>query len=305
MMGQVQESTPPKHGSFVTWGARISPVAPLIPLAFNVLLPEPRLRETKVIVGTIGILIIVAGFVLALVALTSVRKYGAKGIRGPAIAGVVINGVAILLSLISFIILLPALQRVARVQRAGYTRAEMETMPEVIPGSRKIFDETIGFRVEIPGDFVDNPQAPSSDMLYWFIRPNADGTNIAMTIQRLGGRISGPMGAEAIAAMRTQFPSGSEVERSEAAWKTYGLEVFSIRLPVNDLMMCNHSVQVPLNREAIQINVAAPDSLKSQSRELLALVLASLKGVTREDAIAFLDRDVARCLDRGIQDVRG
>ncbi len=139
--------------------------------------------------------------------------------------------------------------------------------------------------MEIPGDFVDNPQASFSDTLYSFIRSNADGTNVAVIIQRLGGRISGPVGPEGIAALRAQFPSFSEVERSEVSWKTYGLEVFSIRLPVNDLMVCNHFVQVPLNREAIQINVGAPVSLQSQSRELLALLLASIKGLTREDVV--------------------
>jgi len=281
---QDPESVSPKGGSFVRWTAKISPAAPLFALAFNMICPDPQLRATKIIVGSIAMLILVAGLVLALIALRGVRKYGAKGIRSPAIAGVVINGVLLLVSIVGLIVLLPALSRVAALQNAGYMRAEMEAMPEVIPGSHKVLDEAIGFRLEIPGGFVANTESLPPNTMYSFMRTDADGRNFVVNVNRLGGRMSGPMTAQDISDMQAALPAGSELQRGVLPWKTHTLEAFAMQVPVNDLIACSHFVQVPLNREAIQIAVGAPAQLTSECRHLLALLLTSLQGLTREDA---------------------
>jgi len=290
-VARASESVSARGGSFARLAAIVSPFVPLVCVAFNaVLSPQARSREAKIIVGSIGILIIVAGFILAFLGLRGARRYGAKGVRGFAIAGLVINGIFILVSIVGVIVLVPALRRVAAVQNAGYTRAEMEAMPEAIPGSHKIIDETIGFRLEIPGDFVANPAPRAADTMYSFIRIDAEGRNFAVNVNRLGGRIRGAMTAKDISDMQAALPAGSELQRGVMPWKTHTLESFAMRFPVNDLMVCTHLTQVPLSREAIQITVGAPMPLASECRDLLALLLTSLQGLTPEDAVERIRR---------------
>jgi hypothetical protein len=62
-------------------------------------------RVSMMIVGGMGILLIVSGFIFGVIALYRTKKCGAEGIFGKAIAGVCINGFFIVTMLISFHVL--------------------------------------------------------------------------------------------------------------------------------------------------------------------------------------------------------
>jgi hypothetical protein len=301
-----QEQGPGSHKRlpFARRAARLSLIAPLIAVAIYAVMPDPRLRETKLIVGGAQLAAVVAGFILAIVALRGIRVHGREGIRRPAIAGLVVNGVLILLNIAAFIILLPALTKVARVVNAGYTRAEMEEMPRVIPDSRVVLNEAIGFRIEIPGDFLDNTETLPPDMLYSFLRTNADGTNMVINIECLRGTLSKePLGREALAAMRGQLPPGGEVGPITVQWKTHWLTGFAVRLPMNDMQCCSYSVQVPLAREAIQINVGGPADSGQRCYELLTYVLTGLNGLSNWDPLPVLQEHAGIRPKAGSQEI--
>jgi hypothetical protein len=62
------------------------------------------------------------------------------------------------------------------------------------------------------------------------------------------------------------------------SWDKYDLDVFVSQFSVDDLRMCSRSVQIPLSREAIQINVAGFEKLNSECQSVMNQMLESLKG---------------------------
>jgi hypothetical protein len=288
---QSEEIGPKQRTPFAKWAARISPAAPLLAWAFTALYPAPQSRAGKLAAGGVGILTVVVGFILALVALRGVRKHGKEGIRRPAIVGLVVNGTLIAVSLVGMAVLLPALKKVARLQNAGYTRTEMEAMPEVIAGSHKIFDETLGFRLEIPHEFSESPDAPGPDTLYSYVRPGLVEPGLAIVVRRLGGRIPEQVPTPDLDTLQNDLPAEAQLRLSTCSWKTYSLFVVTAQYPAHETMMCSCSAVVPLCREAIQVMVVGPASRESQSRELLGTLLTSLKGLTYADALAQAGQD--------------
>lgn len=128
-------------------------------------LPTPT-REMKLLCGGAATLFTFIGFVLAIVALAANLRHKRKGVTALAAVGLGING----LCLLGFILLIPALQRVVRMRTTGYTLDQMRAMPQAIPGSRAILNEALGFRLEIPGGFVENPQPQPERVFYAFLR---------------------------------------------------------------------------------------------------------------------------------------
>ena len=57
----------------------------------------------KLVVELVGFLLMVGGFVLGVIALFGVRKYGAQGILAPAIVGIIINGLLLFIFITNFI----------------------------------------------------------------------------------------------------------------------------------------------------------------------------------------------------------
>ena len=70
-----------------------------------------------IVLGATSALLILAGFVLGIVALIGTKKHGKKGIFGRAIAGICINGVIILLMLIAIPSFIKAAQRAKETQQ--------------------------------------------------------------------------------------------------------------------------------------------------------------------------------------------
>ena len=88
---------------FARQAATFSLAAPLVAMALN-WFSRDAVRGNRVgmvIVGGIGVLFIVSGFILGVIALVRTKKCGKEGIFGKAIAGVCINGLFIAAMLIS------------------------------------------------------------------------------------------------------------------------------------------------------------------------------------------------------------
>jgi hypothetical protein len=74
-------------------------------------------RVGMIVLGGTCTLLILAGFVLGIVALMGTRQHGRKGIFGRAIAGICINGVLILFMLIAIPGFIKAAERAKEMQR--------------------------------------------------------------------------------------------------------------------------------------------------------------------------------------------
>ena len=94
--------------SFGVQAARFSLYAPIVAIVLNVCATGNKDRIGMVTIGVTNLILIVAGFVLGVVALISTRRYGGKGILGRAVAGVALNGLFLLSGLV---LLIPLMQR--------------------------------------------------------------------------------------------------------------------------------------------------------------------------------------------------
>ncbi len=254
--------------------------APVVASGFGLLcswLPKPAM---KIIFSGAATGAIVVGFILALVALVSSLRQGRKGFVGLAATSVGINGVLLL----AFAMLIPAVARVARVRNWGYTLEQMQAMPRIIPGSREILNEAIGFRMEVPGDFMDNRQPLPPHVLYSFLHADANEVNLCVNIERLGGQIAkGPLTPEFYSGLRSSVPPDAQVEQAVVSWKTHQLDAFRVQYSMGGRLLCTWCVQVPLAREAIQIGVGGPPDANEDYRRLLEQLLTGLAGVSNWD----------------------
>ena len=213
--------------------------------------------------------------ILAIIALAAIPKYGRKGILGYACGGIVTN----LLIIVGCISLFFATKRVAEVFNGSYSKDEMIEMPRVISDSQVVINEEIGFRIEIPSGFVENPLPQQPRVLYSFVRVYEDNCNIAINIERLGGRIGKETPSpEELKAIREHLPPDSAVGQALLSWDKYEVVALVSQFTMNGLKLCSRSVQIPLSREAIQINVAGFEELSSECQSVMDQVLESLKG---------------------------
>ncbi len=256
----------------------LSLFAPVIALGTRLPSAPLHTREAKIIVGGAAVVIVLAGFILALVVLTGALRHGRKGVARCAGVGLALNGACLMGCVV---VLVPVLRSVAQVRDAGYTRDQMQAMPDVIDGSREILNEALGFRMEVPGDFVDNMEPQSPRALYSFLHAGANGVDRVVNIERLGGRIAkGPVGPEFYAGARSRLPPDVEIERVVMSWKAHELEVFRVQFSTAGGPVCAWSAQVPLAREAIQVTVGGKPDASDECRELLRLLLTGVQGVS-------------------------
>jgi hypothetical protein len=105
--------------AFAKQAATVSLAAPFVGMGVNILSQQAIQgnRAAMVIVGCTAMLLIVAGFLLGIMALVQTKRYGRQGIFGKAIAGVCINGLLIGLMLISIPGLKKAAERAKEIQR--------------------------------------------------------------------------------------------------------------------------------------------------------------------------------------------
>ena len=105
IISQQPPPLPPSKKPFAFQAAQASLLAPAIAfgigIVVNVGLSGQSSPLVGIITGSVSILLIVSGFIFGIVALAGVPRCGKKGILGRGIAGVCINGIIIVLMIIS------------------------------------------------------------------------------------------------------------------------------------------------------------------------------------------------------------
>ena len=92
--------------------AKASWIAPIIAVVLNLITLQGNPNDqhggvlTRTIIGFASLVIYAIGLVLGIMALTSIRRYGRRGIVGPAIVGVSINGALVVIFLLVIMIAL-------------------------------------------------------------------------------------------------------------------------------------------------------------------------------------------------------
>jgi ABC-type glycerol-3-phosphate transport system permease component len=79
--------------------AKASWLAPLIVIIFNFVIKSslPTSQARSLVIAVVSLLFYLGGLVLAIYALSQVRSAGRKGVLAPAIAGLILNGLFLIL----------------------------------------------------------------------------------------------------------------------------------------------------------------------------------------------------------------
>ena len=91
--------TPPPATSFAHQAAKLSWVCPLILVVINIFAKQVA---SPLIIDLLALLLIAVGFIFGIIALCGIPKHGPKGILGPALAGLAINGLLIFIFVTNF-----------------------------------------------------------------------------------------------------------------------------------------------------------------------------------------------------------
>lgn len=94
----------PGNNSFAQNAAKASLAAPLIAIIANATTRSAAFDAStvKLIVPALATLLFFTGFVLAIVALCGIRRHGPGGLLGKGIAGMLINGVFVVIIIVAF-----------------------------------------------------------------------------------------------------------------------------------------------------------------------------------------------------------
>jgi len=155
--------------------------------------------------------------------------------------------------------------------------------------AKDLVDEQFGFRINIPDDFQDFPQGKNrSAVLYSFLRRSPTGDkNINIFIARMNGTINQePLPNDGLDALRQQLPQGSEANIIRRKWKGYTVEGIETIVPAERIKIITRAIQIPLQKEAIQIEVGAPQTADTdaETSKILDQLLASLQGESNWDS---------------------
>jgi riboflavin transporter FmnP len=119
----VLQASPPAD-SFAKQAALFSLLAPFVSFGIGIF-GQAAVRGSRAgafILGCVSTFLILAGFVLGIVALCGMKKHGRKGILGKAVAGVCINGILVL----GMVLAIPMFIKLANQAKAAQAQQQME-----------------------------------------------------------------------------------------------------------------------------------------------------------------------------------
>ena len=101
-----------------------------------------------------------------------------------------------------------------------------------------------------------------------------------ITVEHLGGWIGRDSLGKFTQHAKQFLPPGAEATPIHEQWEGLTIEGLATVMEVQGVQASSVAVQVPLFPEAIQINIAGPAGGAAAHRELLRVVLRSIKGRT-------------------------
>jgi hypothetical protein len=142
--------------------------------------------------------------------------------------------------------------------------------------ARTIKNVELGYTLVVPDRF--QPITPQAGMVDAFATsdPSQGMPDAIVSISRLHGTI----GRDHLDPSKTPIPGVSDVHVRQQRWKTFDVDVIEGQVVQGDVRLAIRGVQVPLKREAIQLNIAVLPGKEAQADALLSELLTGLDGPT-------------------------
>jgi hypothetical protein len=240
-----QKQTPP----FAVQAARASIFAPVIAVLLNMLTSAQTEgpRVVRVAIGITCSLLILTGFVCAVIGLANIRKHGRKGILVRSVVGLLINGIAI----------------------AGAVYS--------IPVTRRLQEQMSKPRFTItppPGFAAFPPGMQEPNVLYSYVKGDLTDQvpDIVCLVEQLGGTIGQGDDLGAFLASRP------DITLLKESWKGYNIDVFRVPQDVQGAEVLTLNAQIPLLPRAIQVKIMGLVEREEELRQDLRAVLNGIDG---------------------------
>jgi hypothetical protein len=215
----------------------------------------------------------VTGLLAGIIALFAIPKYGRKGLLWPALSGICVWLLLLLLAVIAIPSFNAARQKALQV-RAAREKAARLTPVVHIPDAVRVSDAALGFSFELPPDYSAFPaDKKPAGYRYAYLKMNSGKAASVVAVETLPGTIS--LSSHLTAK---NLPAGKGWSLSIFSWR--GLDVDGVRIPETTPAgsYVTIKVQIPLKQQAIQLAFGGPADDEANIRALAERVLSTLDG---------------------------
>lgn len=265
--------------------ARLSAVAAVATVIIAILIEQRGDESLQAVFwfGLLRIVFMVGGLTLAIISIVGSIAPRPRPLLAYATTGLVVNGGAILLAVISFFSLVAAS---GQPPEQPPVIASDPIIPLPVESPTEVHCDNLNYTIAIPAGFQDNPEALRNPLVdFGFFKQGPTGIRTDINIQPHGRTIEpGPVSDTDLQIIEDQLPPGSKVERTTEQWQNLKISGLHYRIPHNDEIIAVFTARVPLAKEAIQINVSGPIAGELEYRSTLRSLLDSLVGESNWDA---------------------
>ncbi len=177
--------------------------------------------------------------------------------------------------------LAPLAPQAASLALSKLTREEVEGLDQEIEGSMILFDEPLGYRMEIPPGF-QQIEEPAEGMMYAFALPLEDEDEVmVISIAHMDVEVPKDRDPKALLNFVTESAGeGAEVRPYDVTWDGTKLDGVEQTVEIDGMVIKTYIVVIPIAEEAIQLVVSAPESYTKAARTLLNQMMTTLYGTT-------------------------
>ncbi len=269
--------------------ARLSAVAAIATVIIAILIEGHGEQSLQAVFwyGLLRIVFMVGGLTLAIIAIVGSIPPRPRPLLAYATMGLLVNGGAILLAVFSFISLVAAS---GTPPERPPVIASDPIIPVPVDSATQVHCDNLNYSISIPAGYQDNPEALRNPLVdFGFFKQGPTGIRTDINIQPLGRTIErGPISDTDLQIIEDQLPPDSQVERTTEQWHNQTIAGLHYRIPHGDEVVAVFTARVPLEKEAIQINVGGPIAGELEYRSTLRTLLNSLVGDSNWDAPAAL-----------------
>lgn len=219
---------------------------------------------------------IVAGFLMltgilcGIVALCVIPRYGAKGLLGPALTG-------LLLWLLLTAIAVPSFTRargLALKARAAQSQRVALTPVLHIPGATRLQDAELDFSFDIASGYQAAPaESRPKQYRHLYGRPNASGAASVIGVSFLpGAKFPNQHLTSA------DIPAGRNASLVSFIWRGLPVDAFRVSEPSPQGDYVTFNVQIPLKKHTVQLAFGGPATKEAETRALAVQTLSSFDG---------------------------